>query len=265
MVRNWAGSDLLTYGVRSHGKHRIRYCLEALEALGVRDYNCRTEMWIADEDKAVVDRILRDNGIEDRGLIVGINPNVSAPLKGWPLERFARLADRIVSDCGAVVVLTGGKGDIIRTFIVARLMENRSLNLAGRLTLGQLAALIDRCDLFISCDSGPAHIAMAVNTPLVVLFGPTEPEVWGPLGDVPATVIRKQSLSCGPCYSGGCEIGTRCCMESITVEEVFEAATRYILVLDNCKNELLCCPRRQWFRFSPCKSAPKAIEFRRED
>ena len=176
----------------------------------------------------MVSQLLKNKGIEDQKFIVGINPNVSDPLKAWPVERFAQLADRIESKYDVQIVLTGGSQDIVSTFVAAQLMSTKPVNLAGELTLSQLAAFIERCNLFISCDTGPAHIGMAGGTPLVVLFGPTEPEVWGPLGKAAATVVRNEKLSCGPCYSKRCRTGSRECMKSIPVEEVFKAAAGYL-------------------------------------
>ena len=98
------------------------------------------------------------------------------------------------------------------------------ISLIGRAPLLTFAALARRCELFVGNDNGAAHIAAAVATPSVVLFGPSDPAEWAPIG--PSVVTLYKGLDCSPCYRSGCRRGNESCMQQITVDEVWEAAER---------------------------------------
>jgi ADP-heptose:LPS heptosyltransferase len=125
------------------------------------------------------------------------------------------------------VVVTGGPGDVRLGWEVARHMSTTPTLTAGNLTLPRTIALIARCEVFLCADSGPMHLAAALGTPLVALFGATDPEIWGPRG---AHCKVVQALApCGPRPSCGagpyprCPRGTAACMNAISVEEVLAA------------------------------------------
>jgi len=148
---------------------------------------------------------------------VAVNPVAFWETKLWEEEKFAALCDRIREELGIGVVLTGGEaGPLDR--IRAR-MKTEAVNLGGQTTLRELAGLYGQAALLITTDSGPMHLAAAVGTPVVALFGPTDPARTGPYG-AGHRVIRG-GLSCIPCFRKRCE--TRDCMRGITVDEVFAA------------------------------------------
>ena len=153
------------------------------------------------------------------------------PEKRWPLERFAELVKRLIGSMDAHILILGSASE---RRIVNRFMEHigsdaNVLNLVGRTKLKQSAALIQRCDLFIGNDSGPMHIAAAVGTPVIGIFGPTNPVKNRPWGTYSDAVVVRHPLPCSPCYvafSGNvdCTNPNRLeCMTSIGVDEVFEA------------------------------------------
>lgn len=149
---------------------------------------------------------------------VAVNPVAFWETKLWEEGKFAELCDRIQRELGALVILTGGAADPLDR--IQALMTTEVLNLGGRTTLRELACLYRRSALVITTDSGPMHVSAAVGTPVVALFGPTDPARTGPYG-TGHRVIRR-GLDCMPCFRKRCE--TRSCMREITVEEVFEAA-----------------------------------------
>jgi len=129
-----------------------------------------------------------------------------------------------VRELGLPVVFTGEspEGPIER---IRELMEAPSASTAGRTSLRELAALYRRASVVLTTDSGPMHLAAAVGTPVVALFGPTSPERTGPYGEGHAVIRR--GMDCSPCFRKACE--TRECMQAIGVDEVFEAVRKKTL------------------------------------
>ncbi|MEW6335105.1 MAG: glycosyltransferase family 9 protein [Thermodesulfobacteriota bacterium] len=153
---------------------------------------------------------------------VAVSPVAFWETKLWEDDKFAELGDRIQRELGVGVVLTGGEAGPLER-IRAR-MQHAAANLGGRTTLRELAALYRAADLVVSTDSGPMHLAAAVGTPVVALFGPTDPARTGPYG--PGHRIIRRDLDCSPCFRKHCSAPR--CMTDISVEEVF-AAVRAVL------------------------------------
>ncbi|HEY6542669.1 MAG TPA: glycosyltransferase family 9 protein, partial [Ktedonobacteraceae bacterium] len=144
--------------------------------------------------------------------------------KRWPLPYWARLLDHLIDEWGAQVVLTGAPGDLPLVERIMERMEQTAYNLAGKTSLPQLAALLQRADVVISGDSGPMHIADALGTPLIAIHGPTDPAQFGPVS--PAATVLKSGIWCSPCYNvkdpADCRFYTTQCMKNITPAQVFE-------------------------------------------
>jgi len=147
--------------------------------------------------------------------------------KLWEASGFACLGDALVAKLGVSVILTGDSNDLPLVKGIAERMGHRPLIVSGRTTLQELAALLAKVELMISVDSGPMHMAAALGTPVLALFGPTDPRRTGPYGEG-HEVIRK-GLECSPCLRRRCPIpDKRACMKSIQVEEVLEKATEML-------------------------------------
>jgi lipopolysaccharide heptosyltransferase II len=127
--------------------------------------------------------------------LVGLHPGAKAKDRRWPAERFAALADTLIERYGADIVLSGSAAEQQLTAAVRRAMHHPALDLAGQTDLGTFGALIARLDLLVSNDTGAAHMAAAVGTPSVVLFGPGRPEQWGPIDRERHQVIDAWALS----------------------------------------------------------------------
>jgi ADP-heptose:LPS heptosyltransferase len=153
--------------------------------------------------------------------IVAMNPTVgmAIPSRLWPPEYFARLGERIGRELRAAVVLTGAPSDREYCGKIAEGMEPPPVVAAGELTLGQAAALIREADLLVSGDTGPLHIAAAVGTRVIGLYGSVNTERSGPIGE--GHVVLKKEMWCLPCEEKVCPLGTTQCMKDITPEEVF--------------------------------------------
>ncbi len=176
-------------------------------------------------DAADVDRILAGLGLYANDRIVGIHPTAIPHwrLKRWPPERFAALADALARLEGAKIIFTGGMDDAPELQRITAAMKESAYVLAGKTSIPQLAALIKRCRLYISNDTGPMHIAAAVRTPLVAIFGPTDPGRSGPCGDPESVRVISRDMPCRkPCFVQTCPIQHEC-MNGISLDSVLQA------------------------------------------
>ncbi len=150
----------------------------------------------------------------------------------WNPEYFAAVADRLHQACGAQIILVGGKDDDSET--VRQAMQTAPLDLTGETTLPELAGVLAQADVFIGAESGVMHIAAAVGTPLVAIFGPGNPDAWGPWNPGGRSVIVRSAPECSPCSYVGQGVGlrdgcaARTCMRMVTPEQVAEAAARLL-------------------------------------
>lgn len=158
---------------------------------------------------------------EEKGPLIGFQLGANDRFKCWPVEHFVELARRFRKNFGAHIFLNGAREDEDLIGEFRRLYGSEGVSYNLELTLIQSAAILKSCSLFISPDTGPMHMAIGLQVPLVALFSPTPPEETGPLHYDRAVVIQKP-LPCEPCLSRKCT--DPICMRQITVEEVFAAA-----------------------------------------
>ncbi len=179
---------------------------------------------------------LRESGIHGEHFLVAMHPGASWPPKCWPIEHYAAVATALIDRHRAKIILIGDTkeaGLCIRLRDIMGPEERRDVVIAaGVTTLHETAALIKSSKLFIGSDSGPLHIAHAVNTSAVALFGPQSPVMYGPHQNPAVAIYRK--ADCSPCIqkvSQGCHRGLTCCkgLMSITPEEVLETIEGILL------------------------------------
>jgi lipopolysaccharide heptosyltransferase I len=156
---------------------------------------------------------------------VVLHPAARWKTKLWEVERWRALAAALASG-GMGVAITGSAADAPTAAAICAGLTPAPRSLAGRLSLKQLAAVLARADLMITVDSGPMHVAAALNTRVLALFGPTDPARTGPRG--PGRVLRRP-LPCSPCLRRRCQIpDTRRCMRDLEVDEVLAAAAELL-------------------------------------
>jgi 3-deoxy-D-manno-octulosonic-acid transferase/heptosyltransferase-1 len=164
-----------------------------------------------------VEGLLREHSL-DGEVLVAVNPVARWDTKLWEEERFALLADRVQKELACKVLFTGSKDDRPVTARIIEQMKTTPLDLTGRTSLKELAYLYSKCRLVISTDTGPMHVAAAMGTPVVALFGPTAPWRTGPYGKVHRVV--REELPCSPCFKKKCPHLS--CMRGISVDRIFE-------------------------------------------
>lgn len=202
--------------------HQVERNLYLAQAIGADTDDVDYGITVREEEKKKIDLILEPESEE----IIAINPFTTWTSKDWPRKRFAELADRLKQKLDCKIVITGGPGDVEGVQEICSMMDKKSLNLAGKTSIRELAELYRRVDLFIGGDTGPLHLAAAVNTPCIALMGPTTPETHGPYGEG-HTVIHKD-LECKGCWKRECKKGDRSCMKKIEVDEVFFAVRKML-------------------------------------
>ncbi|MHC4153368.1 MAG: lipopolysaccharide heptosyltransferase II [Planctomycetota bacterium] len=185
-------------------------------------------LWLSRSDMRVAERFLRTSGIAEDSLTVGIHPG-SGPMtyKRWDPAKFAELADRLTEKWDAKVIMFGGNEETELADDILLRMKGNAVNAVGKTSLKRTAALIQKCKVFISNDTGLMHVAAAVRVPVVAIFGPTNFRRTSPYGNSHAVVTSK--LPCAPCYRG---YGAKCdditCLNRISVEEVITAVERLL-------------------------------------
>ncbi len=167
----------------------------------------------ADAEKKV-QLMLENYGLAENKFIA-INPIAYWETKLWDNQKFAELGDLIQQKLDRKVIFTGSEKALIGQ--ITSKMVSQGINLGGQTSLPELAVLFRKAQIVITTDSGPMHLACAVGTPVIALFGPTDPSRTGPYG-LGHTIVRS-SLPCSPCFLKKCS--TTKCMQEITPEHVF--------------------------------------------
>jgi heptosyltransferase-2 len=172
---------------------------------------------------------LRGHGILPPDRLLGLAPGASSATKWWPARHFAQLADHTARTLGTRTLLIGSARDRDAVQAVRSAMTTPALDWTGTIDLSMLPAVIHRCAVLVSNDSGPMHVASAVRTPVIGLFGPTHPRLgFTPLG--PQDAALTLDLACSPCSLHGnipCRIGTHACLDTLPVSRVIrEVAQR---------------------------------------
>lgn len=200
--------------------HHIHYYLNLLEQLGIKTEFSSPYIYLSLDERLSARELLKDM----KRPILGINPGAAfGSAKRWLPERFAEVANWFLKDTNGSVVIFGGKSEVDIAQEINKLIPEDKLLLAGKTSLRELVSLISECDVFITNDSGPLHVGYAVGTPLVAIFGSTNPELTGPpsRSEISSTVVVTHNLSCGPCYERTCGKNDLRCMYDITSDDVY--------------------------------------------
>jgi ADP-heptose:LPS heptosyltransferase len=213
-------------------RHAIVNNLEVAGIHTVEGADLDMDLPLAPDDEAVADRILQGFTHPRIGVHIGWGPQgrkrqQAQRLRGWSLANFSQLIRRLVEHDSVSIVLTGSSEDLADTEALCRQMTNgRIHSIAGRTRVRELAAVIKKLDLLISVDSGPCHMAAALGTPLVVLWGPGRLEQTRPVSSFTPIRIVRHPVPCAPCQSTPLQKSCRrnLCMESISPDEVFAEA-----------------------------------------
>jgi len=199
--------------------HALSRGMMLIDALGIPSNTVEYKLPVSNHDHEKVDDLMKTYGILGTKPIVAINPVAKWETKLWANKKFSQLADILIDRYDAKIVFTGSPDDGPTIQDIMTTMKGSAVNLAGHTTLKMLAALYQKVAFVISTDTGPMHMAAAVGTPVVALFGPTAPWRTGPYGSDHQVI--QAGLECRPCFKRKCE--TKECMKLISVEQVLDA------------------------------------------
>jgi len=208
----------------TYSEHEVEINLDVLRSGEIPITSRKTFFNVPSETQTWARGFFSEIGIDISRPIVAIHPGSPVPLKRWPAERFAKLADILIERKTQVLFL-GGIDEKRLVEEIQSQMRHNSVNIAGRTNLQQLGAVLQNCHLFIGNDSGPMHIAAAVGTRVIGLFGPSSPQRFGPFGDN-CTAIRKEP-DCPPCMKNDCRLGEEGCIVEISVEDVLDRLSAF--------------------------------------
>lgn len=202
---------LLTHGIpipKQRKKiHQVHYYQDLLADLGLKKGSDELFLAISPENKSWARRQVEQ--LDPKGPVVGINPGAAfGPAKRWPFEKYGELAAQLEGSLGAQVLVFGTNADKEAAQVIQKYCSTTA-DFTGNTTLCQAMALIDCCDAFVTNDSGLMHVGAALKTPLVAIFGSTNPVTTGPFS-ANSVVVRKEGLDCSPCLKTHCKTNFEC-------------------------------------------------------
>jgi ADP-heptose:LPS heptosyltransferase len=215
---------LVYHKTRGRLIHAVVDHLRPLAALGIDPYavSRQLEFYPSSADEEFAERFIRENRLVGKKL-VAFNPGTSHPSKCWPIERFSALGDYLLAAHGCEVVVVGSRDETALAAAVRQGMKQRMHDLCG-CSLGELGALLKRCEFLVTGDTGPMHIATAVGVRVLALYGPISPDRSGPVG-AGHRIVMHPELDCCPCNRFDCKNPSfRLCMEMISIDEVQQTA-----------------------------------------
>lgn len=221
----WLLTHRVPHRKQEGAQHEAAYTLEPLALFGITPPPPQPVIPVREEAVARVTQLLTQAGVAPEAALVAVHPSASCVSKRWMPERFAQVADRLITERGVAVCVVAGREDASVARQMVQAMRQPAVNFAGGLSIGELAALLARCRLLLSNDSGPVHIAAAVGTPVVDIFGRNQrglsPLRWGPLGE--GHVVLHKEVGCVTCLAHHCDIQFLC-LTSLETAEVYQAA-----------------------------------------
>jgi lipopolysaccharide heptosyltransferase II len=202
-------------------KHSVDRNLDLLKPLGIVNPDRKPELMLSQDDRDYAQQKFDKLDLNGKYPVIGIFPGAGWRHRCWLPERFAAVGDLAADMLGATVVVFGGVGETDIVDNIAKNMKTSAVLLKGNMKLRQLAAMIEKCHLFLSNDTGPMHISVAVNTPTIGLFGPGNHIKFQPIGE--GNTLIRHHVHCNPCKQFTNRCKDNICMKLITVDEVWEA------------------------------------------
>ncbi len=207
-----------------HMKDRHLWTLKSL-GLSVDD-TLGPSINFSENEQNKVKRMFEQWQIRDGQIVVAVACGARSATKRWKKQGYQQLLERLISAYNARIIMVGDEQDKALAEEIINQTRPKPFNACGQTTLGELSCLLIKCRLLVTNDSAPMHLAWAVHTPVVAIFGPTDYRKYAP-GGAHDIVIRKE-LACAPCEQALCPQGRRRCLESISADEVFAACKKII-------------------------------------
>ncbi|MGR3292469.1 MAG: glycosyltransferase family 9 protein [Candidatus Scalindua sp.] len=210
--------DANVFPASTEKKHMIDYNLDLVTCLGVETKQRQPEIFLGSDEKEKAYNLLEKAGVNPENRIIGIHPGGHYESQRWPIKKFAAISDCLITNYGIKVILFAGREEkpLMSEFKDYAVETPIILN---DLSLREFMSTLSHCSLFLCNNSGPLHIATALNIPTVSTMGPTIPYHWWPNGK--NHIVLRKDLDCSPCKKGICK--THECMELITTNDFLSA------------------------------------------
>jgi ADP-heptose:LPS heptosyltransferase len=231
--------DLLTNPLEARSEHEIQRRLEIVHQTGAKELHPLLEFYLSSQDFENAEVFLKQNQIPSYIPIVGLHPGAKDKFKQWPPENFIRLGNLLKDHLGCQIIVTGNASEKTLVEKVAGQIKG-AIAVTGDLALRTVAALIRRMSLMIANDTGPMHVAFAMQTPTLALFAPTDPKFCGPYMASRVKVIQK-SRTCTPCLRKKCL--EPLCMMQIGIQEAYEKALELFYTERGSKIGICAAPK----------------------
>ena len=200
--------------------------MSLLTPLGINNAEINFSLPIKEKDIQAVDTLWQKHDLKNKKPIVAICPGGKWPVKLWDVNNFAKTASILQKDFRARILLIGGPSEKASGEAIAKGTGNSIVNLIGKMNYMESAEVISRCNLLISNDCGPVHLASAVGTPVIGIYSSRDfPGSWHPWGDI-HTILRNDNVDCRFCFKTKCESPD--CINGITVEQVIDVCSQYL-------------------------------------
>ena len=211
------------FPVSTEKKHMIDYDLDLLSCLGIETQKRQPEIFLSTDEKKNASKLLIKNGINPENRIIGIHPGGHYESQRWPIKGFAAISDYLITSYGIKVIFFAGREEkqLISEFKDCAVKKTIILE---EISLREFVSTLSHCSLLLCNNSGPLHIATALNIPTVSTMGPTIPYHWWPYGK--DHIVLRKDVDCSPCKNGICE--THECMKLITTNDFIAAIERQI-------------------------------------
>jgi len=223
--KQWWWKKAFTRTIKTPGddRHVVEHHLDAMRLLGINPSKHPLRFYWTAKDQEALSGILAQKGYEKPKPYLVVHPTSRWMFKTWRIDGYTGVIDYLQQELGWTVMVTSGPDKKEQDAIdrILRHCQTEPINLSGQLNLKQLGCLIAGGRLFFGVDSAPMHIAAAVGTPVVALFGPSGDHMWGPWGD--GHLVIKKDWACRPCGQDGCE-GSKVsnCLVEISTQEVIK-------------------------------------------
>ena len=227
-------TDAVALPNQARQMHQVKYYEEFIRTICPNYSSTLPVLRVSIHDEAQANKLLAGHAVPENGVLLGLNPgSVYGEAKRWLPERFAEAADRIVQNIASrglhadhvQCVIVGGPGEEALGQRISGLMQMKPVILSGKTSLGVLKAVIQRCRIFLTNDTGPMHIANALGIPVVAVFGPTNHVTTFPYAE--GHILVRTPVDCSPCMLRECPIDHKC-MTGVTVEQVVRAAEQVL-------------------------------------
>ena len=211
-------------------KYEMEYDIDLIEALGATVLDRKIDFKVSQYNITNMGKKLSELNINKQSIVVGIHPG-GMPSRRWAIENFCELIGIINKEIDCCFVITGGPSELILAEKLGEALPLRVINFINQLSIDQTAALIKRCNLFISNDTGPMHIAAILRTPLIALFGPGDIKRFDPRVIFNKAIVFYNKQECAPCEHVFCE--DMLCLKAIKVEDVAKTAVDLLKGISN--------------------------------